>query len=199
MHETCAGHDVGVPRSVETFLGAHADKARRRVKTGARQKLTEAITALDLHASDQTGGALASQGATQKKLSLRQALLRDHMAKIARIAAADLPNVPELEPLRMPRGKPTVEKLAAAASDMAKTAAPYADVFISAGLSQDFIRRPSLFRRQHQPRDRPAWSDRDAEISGLTATPTAARSPDPRTMPAAPAADIRQSPLPRRE
>jgi hypothetical protein len=39
----------------------------------------------------------------------------------------------------MPREKPTVEKLAAAASGMAKTAAPYAEVFISAGPPQDFI------------------------------------------------------------
>jgi hypothetical protein len=101
--------------------------------------LTDAIAALDLYASDQTGGALASQGATQRKAALRQALLRDHVAKIARIAAADLPNVPELEPLCMPRGKPTVEKLAAVASGVAKTAAPYAEVFISAGLPQDFI------------------------------------------------------------
>jgi hypothetical protein len=137
--QTAQGTMLESLRSVETFLAAHTDMLGDVVKTGARQKLTEAIAALDLHASDQTGGALASQGATQKKASLRQALLRDHMAKIARIAAADLPNVPELEPLRMPRGKPTVEKLAAAASGMAKTAAPYAEVFISAGLPQDFI------------------------------------------------------------
>ena len=137
--QTAQGTMLESLRSVATFLDAHADQLGDVVKTGARQKLTEPITALDLHASDQTGGALASQGATQKKASLRQALLRDHMAKIARIAAADLPNVPELQPLRMPRGKPTVEKLAAAASGMAKTAAPYAEVFISAGLPQDFI------------------------------------------------------------
>jgi hypothetical protein len=85
---------------------------------------------------------LASQGATRKKVATRQALLRDHMAKIARIAAADLPNVPELQPLRMPRGKPTVEKLAALASGMAKTAEPHAEVFIAAGLPNDFIDQP---------------------------------------------------------
>jgi hypothetical protein len=61
------------------------------------------------------------------------------MAKIARIAAADLPNVPELQPLRMPRGKPTVEKLAALAAGMAKTAEPHTEVFIAAGLPNDFI------------------------------------------------------------
>jgi hypothetical protein len=137
--QTAQGTMLETLRSVENFLDAHADKLAGVVKTGARQKLTDAIAALDLHASDQTGGLLASKGATQKKQSLRVALLRDHMAKIARIAAADLPNTPELEPLRMPKGKPTVEKLAALAAGMAKTAAPYADVFIAAGLPADFI------------------------------------------------------------
>jgi len=47
--------------------------------------------------------------------------------------------VPELEPLRMPKGKPTVEKLASAAAGMAKTVEPYSDVFIAAGLPNDFI------------------------------------------------------------
>ena len=131
--QTAQGIILESLRSVETFLDALADMLGDVVKTGAHQRSTEAIGVLDLHASDQTVGALASQGATQRKASLRQALLRDHMAKIARIASADLPNVPELEPLRMPRGKPTVEKLAAAASAMAKTAAPYTDVFIRRG------------------------------------------------------------------
>jgi hypothetical protein len=138
-HADCAGHDVGVPSRVETFLDAHADRLADVVKTGARQKLSDAITALDTHASDQSGGLLAAQGATQKKDSLRQALLRDHMAKIARIAAADLPSTPELEPLRMPKGKPTAEKLAALAAGMANTAEPYSSVFIAAGLPTDFI------------------------------------------------------------
>jgi hypothetical protein len=44
-------------RSVETFLNAHADALGDVVKTGARQKLTEAIAALDRHASHQMGGA----------------------------------------------------------------------------------------------------------------------------------------------
>jgi hypothetical protein len=75
----------------------------------------------------------------RRKQTLRQAQLRDHLAKIARIAKADLPSVPELQPLRMPKGKPTVEKLAAAATGMADTAKPHADVFIAAGLPTDFI------------------------------------------------------------
>ena len=76
--QTAQGTMLESLRSVSTFLDAHADQLGDVVKTGARQKLTEAIAVLDLHASDQTGGALASQGATQRKASLRQALLRDH-------------------------------------------------------------------------------------------------------------------------
>ena len=61
------------------------------------------------------------------------------MAPIARIAAADIPNLPELSPLRMPRGKPTAEKLASLAYGMGAAAAPFADTFTKAGLGADFV------------------------------------------------------------
>ena len=126
-------------RSVEHFLDENADKLASVVNTGARQRLTAAITDLSAHASEQTGSNLAAQGATQKKEALRLALLRDHMAPIARIAAADIPNLPELSPLRMPRGKPTAEKLASFAYGMGAAAAPFADTFTKAGLAGDFV------------------------------------------------------------
>ena len=91
-------------RSVEHFLDENGDKLTAVVNTGARQRLTAAITDLSTHVSEQTGSNLAAQGATQKKEALRQSLIRDHMSKIARIAAADIPNLPELSPLRMPHG-----------------------------------------------------------------------------------------------
>ncbi len=126
-------------RSVEQFLDANADKLATVVNTGARQRLTAAIAALSTHVSEQTGSNLAAQGATQKKEALRQSLLRDHMAPIARIAAADIPNLPELSPLRMPRGKPTAEKLAGFAYGMGAAATPFTDTFTTAGLPADFI------------------------------------------------------------
>ena len=61
------------------------------------------------------------------------------MARIAPIAAADLPNVADLVPLRMLRGKPTVKKLAAFATGMAKTAEEYPGVFTAACLLTDLI------------------------------------------------------------
>jgi hypothetical protein len=49
-----------------------------------------------------------------------------------------LSETPALEPLRLPRGRPTAEQLAAAAHGMAEAAAPYAEVFVAAGLAPDF-------------------------------------------------------------
>jgi hypothetical protein len=126
-------------RKVEAFLEENADRLAGVIKTGTRQQLAEAVTAHEVHASDQSGLALASQQATQKQQALREVLLNDHMAHIARIAKTQLPDTPELAPLRMPRGKPSAEKLALAAYGMARAATPYADMFTKAGLPTDFV------------------------------------------------------------
>jgi hypothetical protein len=126
-------------RAVQAFLDQNADTLASVVHTGARQQLDDAIVTLSTHASDQTGNNLASQGATLKQRALRQSLLRDHMAPVSRIARADLPLTPEVEPLKMPRGRPTTERLAVAAYGMAKAALPFSAVFVSAGLPQDFV------------------------------------------------------------
>src|SRR5438045_4462067 len=94
-------------RAVQSFLDENAETLAGVVKSGARQKLTDAVADLSGHVSTQTGSQLAAQGATQKHRSLRRALIRDHMAPIARIASADLPPTPEVEPLKMPKGRPT--------------------------------------------------------------------------------------------
>jgi hypothetical protein len=125
-------------RNVEAFLDQHADVLDGVVKSGARQKLADAIAALSTHVSGQSGSNLASRGATQRHYARRQALIRDHMAPVARIAAADLPRTPELAPLRMPAQNLPAEKLAAAAYGMADAAKPFTDVFTAAGLSADF-------------------------------------------------------------
>ena len=139
--QTRQGNMLQSLQSVQAFLEENAGRLAGVVNTGARQKLADAIQALAEHATDQTGSHLASQGATKKQLSLRQALLRDHMQPIARVAKADLPPTPEIEPLRMPRGKPTPQRLAAAAYGMGKAAEPFAAQFTGAGLPPDFIPR----------------------------------------------------------
>lgn len=128
-------------RAVQGFLTEHADKLAGVVQTGAKKRLEDAIAALDTHASTQTGSFIDSQSLTQRQKSLRTVLRRDHMAPVARIARADLPNTPEFRPLRMPRGRITPEKFAAAASGMAQVAARYTDTFTAAGMPADFVDR----------------------------------------------------------
>ena len=126
-------------RNVEAFLDQHASVLGSVVQSGTRQKLADAIAALATHVSGQTGNNLASRGATQRHYALRRALIRDHMAPVARIAAADLPRTPELVPLRMPSRNLPAEKLAAAAYGMANAAKPFAGTFVSAGVAADFV------------------------------------------------------------
>lgn len=128
-------------RAAKAFIDTNAASLAGVVNTGARKRLDDAIAALSEHVATQTSSNLAAQGATQQQYALRKALLRDHMAAIARIARADLPVSPAIEPMRMPKGKPTTERLAAAAYGMAKAAAPFTDIFVGAGLPEDFIKQ----------------------------------------------------------
>jgi hypothetical protein len=139
--QTRQGNTLQALRGVQAFLDAHAETLTTVAACGARKTLDTQIEEVSAHVMAQSGSHLASQGATQKQYALRQALLADHMAPIARIAAADLPLTPELHPLKMPKGRPSTEKLGAAAKGMADAAEPYAGVFVSAGLPQDFTKQ----------------------------------------------------------
>ena len=136
---TAQGRTLLSLTAVDSFLDEHATALATVVSTGARQKLKTAISDLATFRSDQTGGKLVSASSTQHKASLRKVLMRDHMAPLARIAKAELALTPELVSLRMPRGRPTIPKLVAAAEGMAKAATPYISVFTDNGRPKDFI------------------------------------------------------------
>ena len=128
-------------RAVEEFLDTHAVRLDGVVKSGTRQKLGETISALEMYVVEQAESSLAAQGATQLNNALRVALVRDHMAPIARLVQADLPPAPQVDALRMPRAGWSIERLAAAAHAMANAAAPYAEDFVKAGMRPDFVTR----------------------------------------------------------
>lgn len=73
------------------FLQQHADQLGDVASTGARQKLDEALAGLSAHAATQTESVLTSQATTRQQLAARAALLQEHIAAIARIAAAEIP------------------------------------------------------------------------------------------------------------
>lgn len=128
-------------RAVEDFLAANAATLDGIVNTGTRKKLAQTIAALETTVAEQAGTSVIAKGGTNRYLALRTALIRDHMAPIARIARAELPPNPEMTALRMPRQDWKMERLAAAAQGMARAAEPYTPEFVSAGLRPDFIAR----------------------------------------------------------
>src|SRR4051812_29096275 len=99
--QTMQGPVLQSLRAARAFLDANEASLAEVVKTGARKQLDDAIEELTSHASTQSGSFLEAKGSTQRQRALRKALLRDHMAPIARIAVAHLPNTPEVKPLRM--------------------------------------------------------------------------------------------------
>jgi hypothetical protein len=125
--------------SVQAFLEENAATLAGAVNSSARQKLADAIADLAAHVVQQSGSSIASRAATKRKLDFRRTLIRDHMEPIAEIARADLPPTPGLDALRMPKGTPSAQQLAAVARGMAKQAAPYVDLFVAGGRSKDFI------------------------------------------------------------
>lgn len=124
---------------VRTFLDANADRLANVVKTGTRTRLDETIAALTNSVENQGSSNIAARKSTRAQYARRLALLKDHMAVVARIARASLPNTPELAALRMPKGAPSLARLSAAAHEMANGATAHTDVFVSAGLPSDFV------------------------------------------------------------
>lgn len=137
--ETRQGSTLQSLRTVDKFLDEHAAALGDVINSGVRKELTEIISELTGHIGAQTSGGMESYGATRKQRALRAALLRDQMAPIATVARARLRHVPELAAFKMPRGRPTTERLASVAYGMAKEAAKHADVFTEAGLSTSFV------------------------------------------------------------
>jgi hypothetical protein len=137
--QTMQGRIIQSLRDVAAFLDRNATTLVAAAQSGARQKLAAAIAQVSTFVADQAGSGLASKGATLKHRALRRALIRDHMKPIARVARAELPDTPELSPLKLPQTALSTERLSAAAYGMAQAAAPHSDLFTAAGLPADFM------------------------------------------------------------
>jgi hypothetical protein len=125
-------------RATQLFLDRHRNSFPGIATGGARRRLDDTLASIEQHVTDQAGSELAAHGHTQRYRALRRRLIRAHMAPVALIARAAEPPVPELAPFRLPRGKPTAQRLAAVALGMAEAAAPHAATFTAAGLPADF-------------------------------------------------------------
>lgn len=126
--------------NVQAFLADHAERFPDVMRAGTRRKLDALVAEVGRLVVEQERSRLVERGLTKRIQVLRRAVLRDHMTPIARIARAELLEMPVVEPLRLPKARVTSPQLAAAAKGMAEAAAPHAGVFVSAGLSHDFVR-----------------------------------------------------------
>jgi hypothetical protein len=139
--ESRQGNMLQSLRAVEDFLATNAATLGEIVNTGTRKQLATLIDALNATVAEQAGSSVIAQGSTRRYWALRQALERDHMAPIARMARTEMPLAPEVEALRMPRSNWAAERLAAAAHGMAKATEPFRAGFVEAGLPDDFVER----------------------------------------------------------
>ncbi len=128
-------------RSLENigiFIEEHPQLAAVR-NTGAYLRFCQYKAALSVHALDQSDLTLAVRESLGTQASCKRVLLKVHMAPIARIARLDLPQIPELDALRMPPMSIAPPRLVVAARAMGRSAARYTDTFAASGLQHDFV------------------------------------------------------------
>src|SRR5262245_45463258 len=123
---------------VDVFLDLRAARLNT-ASNAARQHFARALAELICYVQTQEGAPLMSRGLTRAKEAKCEALKRDHMAHIVRIAKLEAAQVPELAALKMPRGNPGIHELLAHATGMAVIADEHRDVFNAAGLKPSFV------------------------------------------------------------
>ena len=128
-------------RRIQAFCEVNDDLLGELNRSGARRHLDNTVKELSTHAVDQHAGLTGSTGDTARQRVLRKVLRDTHMRPIAMIARAMLNEVPELVALRLPHHRSTTERLLAAAGAMGEAAGLHADIFVDAGLREDFVAR----------------------------------------------------------
>jgi hypothetical protein len=125
-------------RHVQAFLDDHAALIGPNIAS-SRRNLDDAVSQLTAMSITQTGGTIASRGATARQRSLRTSLRNNNMKPIAAVAKLMLPDVPEFGALLMPVKQLKATQLVAAAHAMADAAQLHEAVFTSTGLPDDFV------------------------------------------------------------
>jgi hypothetical protein len=136
--QTAQGNMLLSLQNVKGFTTENAAALGDVVTPQALTMLSDSITELSGHVAVQNGETRAAKSAIARRESLRTALIRDHMAPIAKIARLELRDNPELVSFGLPQDHPTTELLAALAYGMAQHADTCAAVFTNAGLKPDF-------------------------------------------------------------
>jgi hypothetical protein len=130
-------------RRIQAFLVVNDAVLGNINKSGTRSDLDTILAALGQLGGQQVAGRVNAIGETAKQRTLRLALRLNHMQPIASVARAKLRTVPNFQAMTMPNPNIRIVSLLAHAHGMAEAAQPYAQVFIDAGLPEDFIAKLS--------------------------------------------------------
>lgn len=133
------GYRLAALRAAQQFIADHADRLDDLAQSGARRRLDAIVDDVSALVAEQAAAKSGARAATQHLHALRRHLVEDHLGKIVRIARAELREATTLENFRLPRRNAPVELLVAAARGIAQAAEPYAEIFITAGLPENFI------------------------------------------------------------
>ena len=125
--------------SARAFIDRHAAQLGTVETAGYRQELDAVIATLEENAAGQGAARRGSVGQRARQKALCSALRLNHMAQIATIAAAQRQSHPELDALQMASSHATPRRLVAEAEAMAQVVRQHPEVFIAAGLSNDFV------------------------------------------------------------
>lgn len=139
--QTAQGNTLDSLRNVKAFMEQHTDKLGDVIRTGIQAELLQTISELEEFSEQQTAGAATAKNALKVKRALRHALIHDYMTVVSRIGRAKLPDVPQFENLKMPRGTLSSARLTEAAYEMANSALENEGIFVAAGLPADFVAR----------------------------------------------------------
>ena len=124
---------------IQRYLDIHDASLGDINQSGYRAVLNDVVSALHAHDVTLEYAQRAGTGQTAKRRVLRNILKLNHLRPIARIAAAQLRQVPEFAALAMPSCKSPSRALIAAAGAMRVAASGYPATFMAAGLDADFL------------------------------------------------------------
>lgn len=128
---------IETAHNVQAFLDANAAIVGPNIAS-ARHNLDDAVEQLTTMAATQTGGVIASKGATARQKALRTTLRNNFMKPVSTVAKLMIPDVPEIVALDIKTKGLNSTQLAASAHAMADAAEKYAEVFTKHGLPAEF-------------------------------------------------------------